>query len=318
MKRIIGFVLMIALSVSMLIGCSSNDVEEVEAPQEAAPISEEYTIVDMAGREITMEQAPQKVAISYLPHWETLIMLDLMPIATTSAVHYASTWGPFEGMDLSSVVDLGDTEINLELLAQLEPDLILQQVADTSKIAVENLEAIAPVAVYGERVKMDWRYSLTEIGKAVGRSEKAAEVIAEVDSKLKASREKLEAGYNDKTVMLMSLMGKDRYFCAYRPDIFDKETGLGLNAPEGYPTEETYIQVSMEAIVEMDPDYIFVSVFAGNEALYEELSNNSVWKSLKAVKNGNVFTLDGSGHAASAMSTVRTIDAMVESLLTNK
>jgi iron complex transport system substrate-binding protein len=169
--------------------------------------------------------------------------------------------------------------------------------------------------VFGQEVKMDWRYALREIGKVVNKDAKAEEVIAEVDAKLADAKTKLQDKYNGQTVMLMSMMGEDQYYCAYRPDLYDAEKGLGLVTPEGFTTSETYEQISMEALVEMNPDYLFVNVFDGDEALFEELSNNSVWNSLTAVKNGHVYTLDGSGHAASAMSTVYTVDFIIKTLL---
>jgi iron complex transport system substrate-binding protein len=264
---------------------------------------------------VVLEKEPVKVAVSYLPHWETLMMLGVMPIATTSAEHYASTWDAFKGLDLSSVTDLGDSEVNLELLAELEPDIILEQASDVNNVDVTNLEKISKVAVFGQEVKMDWRYALREIGKVVNKDAKAEEVIAEVDAKLADAKTKLQDKYNGQTVMLMSMMGEDQYYCAYRPDLYDAEKGLGLVTPEGFTTSETYEQISMEALVEMNPDYLFVNVFDGDEALFEELSNNSVWNSLTAVKNGHVYTLDGSGHAASAMSTVYTVDFIIKTLL---
>ncbi len=109
-------------------------------------------------------------------------------------------------------------------------------------------------------------------------------------------------------------MGKDKYYVAYRPDLYDKEKGLGLNVPEGFTQSETYEQISMEALVKMNPDYIFVNVFDGDEPLLEELENNSVWKSLKAVKNEHIYQIDGSGHAASPLATLYTVNFITDKL----
>lgn len=298
---------------------AEGDSGEASESTAATPVQVEetvypFTYTDGEGRKVTIEKQPTKVAISYLPHWESLILLGVTPVGTTSAKHYEETWDALQGYDLSSVVDLGNADINLELLAQLEPDIILQQ--SYNKESVENLEKIAPVVVFGPQVKMDWRYSLREIGKVVGKAQKAEEVIAETDKKLADARVKLQEKYNGKTVMLMSLMGEDKYYCAYRPDLYDSKTGLGLNVPEGFPASEQYEQVSMEALAEMNPDYLFVNVFDGDEAYLEELNNNnSVWKSLKASKDGHVYRLDGSGHAASAISTIYTVDTIIDTLL---
>jgi iron complex transport system substrate-binding protein len=71
----------------------------------------------------------------------------------------------------------------------------------------------------------------------------------------------------------------------------------------------------MEAIVAMNPDYIFLNVFDGDEALYEAMQSNTVWQSLKAVKDGHVYRLDGGGHACSPLATVYTVNFITDALL---
>ncbi|GAB6109000.1 iron-siderophore ABC transporter substrate-binding protein [Fusibacter bizertensis] len=330
-KKKIGFILLAVLML-VIVGCSndstvktdetisttegatsSESTEGIEAKNTASQFPMIYT--DVAGRSIEIKSQPQKIAVSYLPHWETLILLDAMPIATTNAEHYAKTWDPFENLDLSKVIDLGATEVNLELLSSLQPDLILEQTMDVNNIDIVNLEKIAPVVVFSNEVKMDWRFSLREIGKVIGKSDKAEEVITEVEAKISAARAQITERYKDKTVMLMSLMGEDRYFIAHRDDLYNAETGLGLKAPEGFTTSTVYEQISIEGIVNLNPDYLFVNVFDGDEAILEALKQNPVWQSLNASKEGHIYRLDGSGHAASAMSTVHTLDKIIEIML---
>jgi len=288
-----------------------NSADDAAASEKEYP----YTYVDAAGREVVIEKEPVKIATNYLPLWETLLLLDITPIAASGAENYLATWDAFQGQDMGEVIDLGSSEVNLELLLDLQPDLFLQQEADPSNIDVTNFEKISPVAVFGPETKMDWRLSLREVGKLVGREEKAEEVIAEFDKKIEEARTKLQEKYQGQTILQLSIMGEDRYYCAYRPVLYDGETGLGLTAPEGYTTSENYEQVSMEAIVAMNPDYIFVNVFDGDEAIYDELTKNSVWQSLKAVQAGHVVRLDGGGHAPSGLATQYTVNMIVDTLL---
>lgn len=344
MKKISKLLMITALIAVFAVGCSkgtkeaatesnteaqvTSEPEATEAPEAEAteaPVTEEagesaieypYTYVDAAGRDVVIEKEPVRVATDYLPLWETLLMLDITPVAATGVENYLATWDPFQGMDMGEIIDLGNgAELNFELLLEVNPDVILHQEADPSNVDVSNFEQIAPVAVFGPKTKMDWRLSLREVGKLVGKEEKAEEVITAFEQKLADARVKLQEKYEGQTVMQMSLMNADQYYCAYRPDLYDKENGLGLNLPEGYTTSENYEQVSMEAIVAMNPDYIFVNVFDGDEAIYEELTSNSVWQSLKAVKDGHVIKLDGAGHAASGIATEYTVNKMIETLL---
>ncbi len=338
MKKLTTLFMMCVILIAALGGCSNNQKDDASqeiattAPtlgaddtQEAAEptvtaaadtgITYPYVYQDAAGREVTISQEPVKVVTDYLPLWETLVMLDVMPIAATGATNYIATWDAFEGYDVTSVEELGESEVNLEKLVELQPDIILHQTYDLNNLEIDNLEKVAPVAVFGNDTKMDWRLSLREVAKVVNKEAKAEEVISELDDKLAQAREELVQKYEGQTIIQFSLMGEDRYFCAYRPDLYDDETGLGLNLPEGYTTSQTYEQISMESIVAMNPDYIFINIFDGDEALYENLQNNTVWNSLKAVKEEHVYILDGSGHACSPLATLYTINFITDALI---
>lgn len=343
MKKISRLLLLTALVAVIAVGCSKDNTDTTqetstenqviqtpeatktpEAEVTQAPVTEEaaeavvypYTYVDAANREVVIEKDITKVAVDYLPLWETLLMLDVTPVAATGVENYMATWDPFQGMEMGEIIDLGNgAELNFELLLEVEPDVFLHQEADPSNIDVTNYEQISPVAVFGPQTKMDWRLSLREVGKLLGKTEKAEEVITEIDQKLADARTRFQADYEGETVLHFSLMAADQYYCTYRPDLYDKETGLGLNTPEGYTTSTNYEPVSMEAFVAMNPDYIFVNVFDGDEAIFEELSSNTVWQSLKAVKEGHVVRLDGAGHSPSGLSTVYTVDTIIDTLL---
>lgn len=285
-----------------------------EESKEVSSITYPYVYTDEAEREVTIEKEPAKIVTNYLPLWESLILLGVKPLAVAGADNYIATWDAFQGYDVTGVQDLGASDVNLELLAELQPDIILNQSADVTNLEIDNFEKVAPVAVFGPKSKMDWRVSLREVAKVVNKEAKAEEVINEVDQKLAADREKLSTKYEGQTVLQFSLMGEDKYYVAYRPDLYDKATGLGLNVPEGYTTSTNYEQISMEAIVKMNPDYIFVNVFDGDEALLEALESNTVWKSLKAVQNGHVYRLDGGGHAPSGLATLYTVNFITDTL----
>jgi len=324
-KIVVSLILILALAG----GCSSQNSNNSESakggntPKETVDkesngskeeiSSESYTYIDEAGRELNFDQAPTRIVATYLPLWESLILLDIAPVGVSGADNYLATWDPFEGMDLGEVQDVGSEEVNLEMVAELEPDLILNQTYDINAYDIENLDKITTVAVFGPKSKMDWKLSLREVAKVVGVPEKAEEIIEEVQEKLDLSREKLRQGYAEKTVMQMSLMGVDRFFITYRPELYSEE-GLGLTPPKGFTKETSYEQISMEALVEMNPDVIFVNVFDGDEAMFEEFQENPVWQTLTAVQNKQVFRLDGSGHALSGLSTIYTVDKIVDIL----
>lgn len=320
MKRVLGLTLAVIVVMGMLAGCTVKPAVqeasvqgEVKGNGEAAASSAyPMTYTDALGTVITIEKKPERIAVSYLPYWEYLVALDYAPAAATMAERYKKTWDPFQKYNPGDVADLGDKEISLEKLAEVAPDLILIASKDDG---LENLQQIAPVVVLDPKVRLDWRFGLREVGKLIDKEEAAEQKIAEIEGTIKTAREKLQTQYKDETVIVMSLMGKDAYYCNRRPDFYSPETGLGLNVPEGFPTENKYVQVSMEALAKMNPDHIFVAVFDGDEGVYQELTQNPVWKTLNAVKNNDVHVLDGAAHASSVLATEYAVNAIVDELL---
>ena len=342
MKKISGLVLSLLITAGLLISCGQQGVsntgsnaapgagtssatpaaatpevsvqatepaQETEPPEAAFP----RTYVDIAGREVTIEKEPQKIAVTYLPYWEYLLSLGVSPVAASNAEHYSSTWDPFLDKDYGAdkVIDIGAQEVNFEMLLEIAPDLIIIPTPD----GLEEFEKIAPTIVMDGKFGLDWRLGLRELAKVVGKEEAAEEKITETEEKLAEYKVKLDEKYQNETVSIVCLMGENRYYCAKRPVFYDKETGLGLNAPEGYPDVNNYEQVTLEAIAGMNPDYIFLVSFDGSEALVESLKSNTVWASLNAVKKNQVYLLDGSAHSTSSMSTEYTADKIVEYLI---
>lgn len=332
MKKSIALMIITALSVSMLGACGTTkdsdtnnvqkstqtqaqDASSEKSESDAKNISYPYTYTDAAGRAVELKEQPTRVAVDYLPLWETLAMLDVMPVAASGATNYKATWDAFKGYDLSGVEELGESDVNLEKLAEVKPDIILSQARDLNNLDIGNLEKVAPVAVFGNDTKMDWRKSLRDVAKIVNKEEKAEEVISDLDTKITEAREKIKTKYDGQTVMQISLMGQDKYYITYRSDLYDKTTGLGLNVPAGYTTSTSFEQISLESIVSMNPDYIFLNVFDGDDAIYQNLADNAVFKSLKAVQNNHVYTLDGGGHAMSPLATLYTINFITDTLI---
>ena len=321
MKKLIVAMLCLALCLSACTALAASEPKMTDDINDRTVCVEyvceneyPYTYTDAAGREITISEPIKRIAVDYLPLWESLTLLGVEPVAASGSDNYLQTWDAFEDYEFDGITDFASgSEVNLELLTEIEPDLIMTQVWDVSNLDIGNYEKLANVAVFDNATKMDWRESMRQVGALLGLSNRAECVISQVEARLDEAKGNLAAKLEGKTVMQVSLMGEDRYFCTWREDLYG-ESGLKLPLPEGYTTETTYQQVSVEAIAQMNPDYIFVNMFDGDDAIYEGMTSSSVWQSLKAVQNGHVFMLDGGGHATSALSTLYTINFMVECL----
>ncbi len=308
MKRYMKFIILLAFVASMLAGCAkapeadnktAGDSNTPAAETEVQDKNSEDTLksawpriyADGLGKEVVIEKEPQRIVVLHFGYTEYLLALDVVPagVASLSIAQKFKTLNQYE--ELNTIIDVGETVApNLEKILELQPDLIIAGAGIHDKMR-ESLEKIAPVAFkksYGH-----WDETLRDYAEMLGREEKAEQYIESSKEIISKTHQVLEK-YSDKTFVFLRPVSKSEFgivgskmFSHYH----DKENGFGMNVPDKYPEEWT--DISLEALAEMNPDYIF---FQDNEELCRqkvaEMESSSVWNSITAVKEGNIGYLD--------------------------
>lgn len=197
---------------------------------------------------------------------------------------------------ISNVVEKsqGITKIhaNLEQIVQLDPDLVITADYLGSDFITLLKSAGLPVMVMEEvddiqSVKMNIR----EIGKKVCEQENASGIISRMEKDIEAIRNKNKPGDKVPEVLFYSAPG----FTAGPHSIINQLIGIagGKNAFQA----ETLVRstkISLEYIVEIDPDIIILSNFSPSDPNFEEkFLKNSAIKQTKAYKNDRIHILDG-------------------------
>ncbi|MBQ4054688.1 MAG: ABC transporter substrate-binding protein [Clostridia bacterium] len=213
----------------------------------------------------------------------------------------AATDDAFEDLGLSqTVVNVGSLKNpNVELLISAEIDLVIMNSAIEGQRAIaETLEKSGmDVRLYDIESFWDYLWVLEELCDITNNSEayqkygldlkKKIETI--IDSRLLSSANpprvllirafssgaKAKNSQNNMTGMMLAELG-----CV---NIADSEGSLLEN-------------LSMEVVVEEDPEYIFVTTMGSSSealaALSQNIKSNPAWKSLTAVKEGRYYELD--------------------------
>lgn len=238
----------------------------------------------------------QRVASLSVHLTNDLIALDVLPVGSVvggSLGDFLPQAVPY----LKDAVKYGPAkEVDMESLLVSDPDVI---VAD-EEFATANLsdyEDIAPVQLY-DLDTGTWRDHLTLLGKEFGKEEEAEQFIAEYEKKAEEVKGNLGEQYGENaTAMAIRVTDKElRVFSTARPmgpilfEDLDLEPAKGIAEMS---TEEPYQVISKEVIGDYNADMIFVVVNSDEEAqkVYEELAASSVWQSLKAVQNGQIFVV---------------------------
>ncbi len=343
MKRFVGLMLSLALLMGILAGCADTTADsDTPPPESSAPVTQTETpeatgdndaeevawprtITDSLGEQITLEKKPERVAVLDFGFIEIMYALDVPPFASIIAEQTIKGFGTLQQYAADTqVVDIGALRgLNLELLAELAPDLILMT-AEPEHLDMTTYEAVSKIApVVGLNIP-DWKEQLRTFAEIFGEEERAEAYISDTEALIAQSREKL-AEFSGKTVALLfeRQVNPGEFVITgstENPVWFDAENGLGLTPPQGYPEAQEFI--SLEGLAEMNPDYLFLfgSVMKEGEEYTqfyssEETKASSVWQSLNCVKNGQVYYLDAAVRAAGPMGIKLGIETIIESMI---
>jgi iron complex transport system substrate-binding protein len=191
-------------------------------------------------------------------------------------------------------------EINYEAVAAQRPDLIIAINAGLQKADYEKLSKIAPtVGQSGDYIDfgMPWDEQTMLVGKALGREDKAAEVVAGVKAKFEQVRAD-HPEFEGKTAVL-AYGGPDGYGAYATQDTRSRFlTDLGFKVPERIDElagDSFFVQFSQEQFRLMDQEVV---VMYGSQ---DDILANPVFKRLDAVKEDRVIYVDLTDQFAGAL-----------------
>ncbi len=302
MKRLLGLILTVALLAGLAAGCArtpeDNSGTNTPETNNTETASWPRTYVDASGTEVVLEAKPQKIALLFFHHYEAVLALNAPLYAATDLEVYNGWESLKPYSEKTELIDLGGTrEPNLEKLVEIEPDLIIAA-SGVHDAIFDSLRKIAPTVVVS---RMDnsfgtWQGTLREYGKILGEEALAEERITDLEALITETRNTLIA-HSDETVALIRPLEKEINY--WMPDyLYNPEGGLGITGALSKPDSVSAGAVSSyEGFADADPDYIFFYEDALNEndeTIRKGLEENTLWRSLSAVKLGHVYILDRS------------------------
>lgn len=283
MQKIIGLFLILLL----LTGCGTEDGTD-------HPPSGSLSVTDSTDRLVTMEQPPQSTLALSSSIGEIWMLAGGELAGVTSDALSDRDFGL--PADIPVVGTIKDPSI--EAIVALQPDLVLLSQDITSHLSIADTLEQMDIACYFAKVERLEDYLkvledftiLTE--KPDNFQQYGEQVGQEVESLV--SRLPSESASQAKTALLLraystgvKVKARDHTVCYILEDI-----GVdNLADQDGMPLEE----LSLEAILHGDPDYIFI-VFMGDEeaaiqALEDSLFSNPAWNTLTAVQEDKMVIL---------------------------
>lgn len=235
----------------------------------------------------TVPDEPVRVAILTNEGTEALLHLGVVPVGA------AQSWEghPFYdhiASQLAETTSLGtETAINLEVLAALEPDLIIGTKVRQEKI-YEQLSAIAPT-VMSDTIGSAWLDNYSFYGRVLGLEEEAAAGVAALKARAEQLGKAIGPALSEKISLVRFAPGRTRIYSdhSFPGVVLDL---VGFARPASQRSQETFVEIGRERIPEMAGDRIFF--FAPDADPQESVANlgdwlnDPLWLGLQAVQNG--------------------------------
>ncbi len=294
-KRIVCFALLLGL---LLAGCGTKSPAPAPQPDPSPDAGTwPLTVTDGLDREVTLASPPQRVAVLNASYAETWLLAGGTLVA---AVHDA--WEDFDLNLGPEVRDLGSGQkVSMELLFETEADLVIASSNTKSQVELrETLEqAGMPVLYFTVNTFEDYLSMLSVCCAVTGRQDLYKQNGLEVQDQIAAAVSAAEKAVAEKgapTVLLLRTAASGIHAKGSKGTVLGVMLAdLGcVNVADGSDLLE---DLSIERIIEADPEHVFI-VVQGNDAagaektLEDALTGNPAWAGLTAVKEGRMHYMD--------------------------
>jgi iron complex transport system substrate-binding protein len=276
-----------------LAACGDDGSNEEPATAAAAAEAFPVTVQHKFGA-TTIEREPKRVVTVGYTDQDPALALGVVPVGVGDFLGgYRWRERPWAQKALRGAKPavVAGQEINFEAVAAQRPDLIIAINAGLKKSAYDRLSRIAPtVAQSGDYIDfgMPWQEQTKLVGRALGREDRAREVIADVETEFERVR-KAHPEFAGKTAIL-AYGGPDGYGAYSTKDTRSRFfADLGFKTPKRIDQlagSSFFAKFSQEQFRLMDQDVV---VMFGSR---DEVLGNDVVRRLDAVREDRTIYLD--------------------------
>jgi iron complex transport system substrate-binding protein len=296
-KRI-ALLLALVMVAALSFGCAQPGViapteapVSTEAPTATAaptPESTAITVMDMAGREVTLDAPAEKIVALTAADCEILYAIG----AGDKLVGRGEYCNYPEAVLSVPSVQSGN-ETNIEQIIALQPQLVILSIMAQTKEQVGALEAAGIKVFASDAQNIEGVYEgIALIGQLVGKSAEAEAVVEQMKASFADIAAKV-TGNGEKTVYFEVSPLQYGLWTAGKGTFMDEiATMLGLK--NAFADVTGWGEVSEEQVIERDPDYIVtVAMYFGEGYTpVEEILSRKGWENMQAIKNDAVYNAD--------------------------
>ncbi|MDF2548269.1 MAG: lipoprotein [Anaerosolibacter sp.] len=289
-KKIIAMLTVLALAV-VFTACSTG--QKMEETQEKANADVQVRMIEHAMGQTEIIGEPKRVVVLTNEGTEALLELGVKPVGAVKS-WTGNPWYKHIEKDMEGVQNLGEeSQVNIEAIAVLEPDLIIGNKMRHEKI-YDQLSQIAPT-VYSDTLRGEWKANFAFYAKVLNKEAEGNEIIKSFDDRITSIAELAGDKLKTEISIVRFMPGKTRI---YLGDTFSGTIlkQLGFARPENQRSDEFTVEIGKERLTEADGQVIFYFTYEtgdGQGAAREtEWLEDPMFKTLNAVKNNKIYKVD--------------------------
>lgn len=294
MKRLSLFLVIVLLALSSVFAQGANEMltnEDTAKDSSLFPV----TLVDMVGREVTIQEEPKRIVSGYYISSSALIAIDAD--SKIVGIETKSNQRPIYKAASPSLIGLSDVgsakNFSLETCLSTNPDLVILPIKQKNNADVLTQMGI-PTLVVNPESHEEILYMFTLLGRATGNVEEAEELVSYYKEKLD-SVEELTKNVESRPVVYIG--GTSSYLTTAPKEMYQasliKSAG-GVNAGDSIEGS-SWKEISYEELIRMNPDYIIIPTnnFATDNPGYtrDDILSDKMLSEINAVKTGNVYQM---------------------------
>ncbi|RBY79969.1 iron-siderophore ABC transporter substrate-binding protein [Blastococcus sp. TF02A-26] len=289
---------LVAAAALVLAGCGDDDPDtDTQSGAGGSSSGGAFPVtIETAFGEVTIEEEPQTVVALGWSDAETALALGVQPVG-------ASDWLAVGGDGLGEWVEesydeapemIETQEPDLEAIAALQPDLILDTRSDATQERYDSLSQIAPTVGQPEGVgpyMTTWQQQLELVGQALGKAEEAQVLADDLEQRIAdAAAAHPEFAGTEVAVGAYTSQGFGAYVRGDgRVDLMEALGFVNKAAIEDEAGGTFFIPVGDEQVPLLDSELtvvfpIFVEV--------GEITSNPLWGTLTSVQEGRAVILE--------------------------
>lgn len=195
---------------------------------------------------------------------------------------------------------------NFEVIASLTPDLLVVDSNFKDKFEEQVNEYGMDAFYFDTSNYTNFKESILELGKITSREKSAKELVEELQGNVDTVLEKGKDVKKDIKVAVVFGTSESYMLATDKSYVGDLLNTIGVKniTDELEGTGSAYVDFSMEQVLKLNPDYILRlahgDIEESKKAFEKEFSENPVWQTLDATKEGRVYDLDPTLFAVTA------------------